>query len=158
MSIRLLSRIITPLGLSFTLLIGACEETKQSQCQRLITTIKEGTSLVQSNKGYQVVTSLKLAEDLEEVANKLENISLQDSKLQEFQNSFAGIFKSISQEVSKAGKALGASKVAKASKPGREKIRKARKDIKIALNTALKDGKESDRLEMEIDAYCKQIK
>ena len=158
MSVRRLSKTITPLSLGLALLVSGCEETKRSQCERLIKTIREGTSLVQSRKGYQVTTSLKLAKDLEKVANNLENLNLQDSKLQEFRSSFAGIFKSMSQEVNKAGKALGASKVAKASKPGREKIRKARQDIKLALNTASKYAKESDSLEIRINKYCKQIK
>ena len=156
MSVWRLSKIIFPLTLSLTLLVSACEETKKSQCQRLITTIKEGTSLVESNKGYQVTTSLQLAKDLEEVGNKLENLNLQDPKLTEFQSSFAQIFKSMSQEFDKAGRALGASKVAKASNPGRAKIRKARQDIKLALNTALKGAKQSDTLEMEVEKYCKQ--
>ena len=64
----------------------------------------------------------------------------------------------MSQEVDKAGKALGASKVAEASKSGRGKIRKARKDIKLALNTASKYAKQLDRLEIEIGNYCKQEK
>lgn len=157
MSVRRLSKTITPLSLSLALLVSACEETKKSQCQRLIKTVKEGTSLVQSKKGYQVTTSLKLAEDLEDVANKLESISLEDSKLQEFQNHFVGIFKSMSQEVEKAGKALGASKVAKASKSGRGRIRKARQDIRLALSTASKDAKRSDSLEMEVENYCNQV-
>ena len=157
MSVRCLFRIISPLSLSLALLVSGCEETKKSQCERLIKTIREGTSLVESRKGYQVTTSLELAKDLEEVAKKLEKLNLQDSKLQEFQSSFAGILKSMSQEVEKAGKALGASKVAKASKSGRERIRKARQDIRLALSTASKDAKRSDSLEMEVENYCNQV-
>ena len=157
MSVWPLSRIIAPLSLSLVLLVSGCEETKQSQCDRLVKTVKEGTSLIESKKGYQVTTSLKLAEDLEEVAKKLENLNLQDPKLQEFQNNFAQVFKSMSQEFDKAGKALGASKVAKASISGRNKIRKARQDIKLALNTALKGAKQSDSLEIQLDKHCKQI-
>ena len=158
MSIRILFKIITPLSLSLALLVGGCEETKKAQCQRLIQTIAEGTSLVQSKKGYQVVTSLQLAQDLDKAAEKLEKLNLEDRKLQEYKNSFAQIFKNMSQEVYKAGKALDASKVAEASKSGRGKIRKARTDIKLALNTALKYGKQSDKLEIEIGNYCQQEK
>lgn len=158
MSIRILFKIITPLSLSLTLLVGGCEETKKAQCQRLIQTIAEGTSLVQSNKGYQVITSLQLAQDLDKAAERLDKLNLEDPKLGEYKNSFAQIFKNMSQEVDKAAKALGASKVAEASKSGRGKIRKARKDIKLALNTASKYAKQSDRLEIEIGNYCKQEK
>lgn len=157
MSVWRLSKITAPLSLSLALLVSACEETKESQCQRLTTVIEEGTSLIESKKGYQVTTSLKLSEDLEEVAKKLENLNLQEPKLQEFQNSFAQIFKSMSQEFDKAGKALGSSKVAKASNSGRGKIRKAREDIKLALNAALKGAKQSDNLEIELEKYCNQV-
>jgi hypothetical protein len=148
--------VIAPLSLSLTLFITSCSENKVSQCQRLIKVVNAGTSLIDKNKGTQVITSIQLSKDLEFVTKSIRELNLKDPKLKEFQSGFVKIFQNLSQAIAKAGRALGATKTAEASIPGREKIQKARTEIDSALTTATTISKQSDKLVNEMNKYCSQ--
>ncbi len=151
-------RIIAPVSLSIALLITSCSETKTAQCQRLITVVNQGTSLIDTKKGQQVSTSLQLSKDLKNVTKSIQELNLKDPKLKEFETSFIKIFDHLSEAIAKASNALGDTKKAEASsKDGRGKIEQARKEIDSALTTAAKTaGKESDALGVELNKYCSQ--
>ncbi|MEM7556590.1 MAG: hypothetical protein AAF378_21320 [Cyanobacteria bacterium P01_A01_bin.84] len=158
MSVWLKYQFITCLGISVALLLSACNESKVSQCQRLIKAFNEGTSVVESKKGLQVTTSLNMAKDIQKASEKVKGINLEDEKLQGFQDKFVTIFDNLSNNVTQAAKALGATKQAEASQSGREKIRKARKDIEKSMNSAASGaGKQLDALALEMKEYCEKV-
>ncbi len=148
--------VIAPVSLSIALLITSCSENKVSQCQRLVRVVNAGTSLIDKNKGTQVITSIQLSKDLEFVTKSIKELNLTDPKLKEFQSSFAKIFQNLSQAIAVAGRALGATKTAQASESGRAKIQKARAEIDSALTTATTLGKQSDTLVNQMNKYCSQ--
>ncbi|MBN3958023.1 hypothetical protein [Nostoc sp. NMS8] len=149
--------VLAPVGLSIALFVTSCSENKVSQCQRLIRVVNAGTSLIDKNKGTQVITSIQLSKDLEFVTKSIGELKLTDPKLKEFQSGFVKIFQNLSQAIAIAGKALGATKTAEASASGREKIQKARADIDSTLTTAATTvGKQSDTLVNEMNKYCNQ--
>ncbi|MTJ07953.1 hypothetical protein [Anabaena sp. UHCC 0204] len=149
--------VIAPVSLSIALFISSCSESKISQCQRLITVVNEGTSLIDTKKGQQVSTSLQLSKDLKNVTKSIQELNLKDPELKEFELSFIKIFDKLSEAIAKASKALGDTKTAEASSDGRIKIEKARKEIDSALTTAAKTaGKESDALGVKLNSYCSQ--
>ncbi|MEH1974891.1 MAG: hypothetical protein V7L02_17095 [Nostoc sp.] len=149
--------VLAPVSLSIALLITSCSENKVSQCQRLIRVVNAGTSLIDKNKGTQVITSIQLSKDLEFVTKSIRELNLTDPKLKEFQSGFVKIFQNLSQAIAKAGKALGASKTAEASVSGRERIQKARAEIDLTLTTAATTvGKQSDTLVNQMNKYCSQ--
>ncbi|MEH2250359.1 hypothetical protein [Nostoc sp.] len=145
---------IAPVSLSIALFITSCTDNKVSQCQRLIRVVNTGTSLIDKNKGTQVITSIQLSKDLEFVTKSIRELNLTDPKLKEFQSGFVKIFENLSQAIAKAARALGATKTAEASVSGREKIQKARIEIDSALTTATTIGKQSDTLVNEMNKYC----
>lgn len=147
--------VIVPVSLSIALLVSSCTENKVSQCQRLIRVVNAGNSLIDKNKGTQVITSIQLSKDLEFVTKSIKELNLRDPKLKEFQSGFVKIFQSLSQSIAKAGRALGVTKTAEASASGREKIQKARTEIDSALTTATTLGKQSDTLVQQMNKYCK---
>jgi hypothetical protein len=149
--------VIAPVSLSIALLITSCSESKISQCQRLMTVVNQGTSLIDIKKGQQVSTSLKLSKDLKNVTKSIQELNLKDPKLQEFETKFIKVFDNLSAAIAKASQALGDTKTAEASLDGRVKIEKARKDIDSILTTAAKTaGKESDSLGLQLNKYCSQ--
>ncbi|MHC5599995.1 MAG: hypothetical protein ACYTXC_29395 [Nostoc sp.] len=148
--------VIAPVSLSIALFVSSCSENKVSQCQRLIRVVNTGTSLIDKNKGTQVITSIQLSKDLEFVTKSIGELKLTDPKLKEFQSGFVKIFQNLSQAIAKAGKALGATKTAEASVSGRERIQKARAEIDSSLTTATTLGKQSDTLVNEMNKYCSQ--
>ncbi|MEH2306386.1 hypothetical protein [Nostoc sp.] len=148
--------VIAPVSLSIALFVTSCSENKVSQCQRLIRVVNAGTSLIDNNKGRQVITSIQLSKDLEFVTKSIKELNLKDPKLKEFQSGFVNIFQNLSQAIAKAGRALGATKTAEASESGREKIQKARTEIDSALTTATTFGKQSDTLVNQMNKYCSQ--
>jgi hypothetical protein len=148
--------VLTPVTLSIALLITSCSENKASQCQQLIRVVNAGTSLIDKSKGTQVITSIQLSKDLEFVTKSIRELNLKDPKLKEFQGGFVKIFQNLSQAIGKAGKALGATKIADASTSGREKIQKARAEIDSALTTATTVGKQSDTLINQMNKYCSE--
>ena len=147
--------VIAPVALSIALLITSCSDSKTSQCQRLIKAVNHGTLLIDTKKGQQVSSSLKLSKDLKNVTQELEKLNLKDPKLKAFETSFIKIFDHLSQAIGKASKALGDTKTAEASSDGTIKIQKARKEIDSALTTAAKTGgKQSDTLGVQLNKYC----
>jgi transposase len=150
--------VIIPVGLSIALLLSGCDNSKVAQCDRLMKAVSEGNTLIDKNKGQQVTTSLKLATDLEAVTKSLKQMNLQDPQLKKFQDKFVKVFNTLSQQITKAGKALGSAKIAQASQSGREKIQKARADIDTALTSAATTAKQSDALEAEVKKYCSASK
>lgn len=148
--------VIAPVSLSIALLVTGCSESKVSQCQRLVKVVNEGTSLIDTNKGKQVTTSLQLSKDLETVNKSIGELKITDPKLQEFQSSFVKVFDHLSQAIAKAAKALGTAKTAEASPAGREKIQSARAEIDSALAAAKTTGKQSDGLSNQLNQYCSQ--
>jgi hypothetical protein len=99
---------------------------------------------------------LKLAQDLADVAKKIQKQNFKDPKLAEFQSNFVKVFVTVSENLTKAAQALGSSKLADASPSGREKIQKARDEIDTALKAAADAGKQSDILAGQINKYCSQ--
>ncbi|NMG05927.1 hypothetical protein [Brasilonema sp. UFV-L1] len=158
MSILRRYAVIVPISLSMALLVSACNDSKASQCQRLISLINKGSDLIDKNKGQQVTTSLQLSKDLEAVTKEIKELKLKNLKLQEFQSSFVNVFETFSQSIATAGKALGSAKTAKASVEGRARIQKARGDIDTALTTAADAAKQSDVLASEVNKYCSESK
>ncbi|MFQ4145434.1 hypothetical protein [Chlorogloeopsis sp. ULAP02] len=148
--------LIIPVSVSLVLFLTSCDDSKASQCQRLITAVNDGTSLLETNKGTQVITSLKLAQDLEAVAKNIGEKNFKDPKLQEFQTRFVKVFATLSQNINKAGKALGAAKLTEASSSGRDKLQKTRDEIDNALKVATIAAKQSDILAGEVNKYCSQ--
>ena len=149
--------LVAPLILSLALLMTGCGESKISQCQRLIKLVNQGTSLIENQKGLQVTTSLKLSKDLQTVTQSIQALELTDPELQKYQTSFSKIFDNLSQAIAKAGKALGATKNAKASNAGRTEIQNARQDIESVLTTAATTaGKQSDTFGNQLNKYCSQ--
>ncbi|MGD1872756.1 MAG: hypothetical protein ACFB02_06855 [Mastigocoleus sp.] len=158
MSVWFKNQFITFLSIGLAFLLAACSEGKVSQCQRLIKAFNEGTSAIESNKGLQVTTSLKMAKDIQEASNRVKGINLADEKLQGFQTKFVTIFDNLSNNITQAAKALGATKTAEASQTGRERIRKARKDIEESLSAAASGaGKQLDALAVEMKEYCDEV-
>lgn len=149
--------VIAPVSLSIALLITSCNENKASQCQRLIQAVNEGNSLIDKNKGQQVITSVQLSKDLVAVTKSIEELNLKDPKLKQFQSRFAKVFNNLSQAIATAANALGLAKTAEASELGREKLQAARTEIDTALTSAAKTaGKDSDKLVGELNKYCSQ--
>ena len=150
-------KIIAPISLTLSVFITSCSETKISQCQRLITTVNQGTSLIDNKKGQQVSTSLQLSKDLQNTTKKLQELKFKDPKLTEYQTKFVKMFDDLSKAVEKASKALADTKTAEASVPGRIKIENARKQIDTTLtNAANTAGKDLDNLGKELNTYCTQ--
>ncbi|MBG1264252.1 hypothetical protein [Nostoc commune] len=148
--------VLASVSLSIALFISSCSENKVSQCQRLIRVVNAGTSLIDKNKGTQVITSIQLSKDLEFVTKSIRELNLKDPKLKEFQSGFVKILKNLSQAIAIAGKALGATKTADTSASGREKIQKARAEIDSALTIATTLGQQSDKLINQMNKYCSQ--
>lgn len=105
MSVLFKNTVIAPVSLSIALFVTSCSENKVSQCQRLIRVVNAGTSLIDNNKGRQVITSIQLSKDLEFVTKSIKELNLKDPKLKEFQSGFVNIFQNLSQAIAKAGRA-----------------------------------------------------
>ena len=146
--------IILPVSLSIAFLVTACNDSKAAQCGRLIKVVNKGTDLIDNNKGQQVITSLKLAQDLEAVTKEIKDLKLKDSKLKEFQDRFMNVFETFSQSISKAALALNSAKTAKASSDGRVTIEKARGEIDTALTTATTAAQQSDAIASLVNKHC----
>ncbi|MCJ8280735.1 MAG: hypothetical protein MJK14_12785 [Rivularia sp. ALOHA_DT_140] len=149
-------KLIASINLTLALLITACNESKQAQCQRLIKAVNEGTSLIEKNKGSQVTLSLGLAKDLGDISKKIERQNFKDPKVQEFKNQYVKHFEAKSKNIDSAAKALGSAKTAEVSSKGRDQVRQAKKDIETSLKQVKNAAKESDTLAKELNEYCSQ--
>jgi hypothetical protein len=147
--------VIVPMSLTIALLMTSCDNSKTSQCQRLITVVNQGTSLIDQNKGTQVTTSLQLSQDLQNITKSIEELRLTDPKLQKFKGSFAKIFNNLSQAIAQSASALSTAKTAKTSTADKVKIQQAKIKINSTLTAAAKtSGKESDNVSQQLNRYC----
>lgn len=147
--------VIASVSLSTVLLLSSCED-KVTQCQQLIQVVNAGNSLIDQNKGEQVITSWQLSQDLQVMTTSLKELNLSDPKLKEFKRGFAIIFDDLSQAIAKASQALGAAKNTQPSADGREKLQEARTQIDTSLTSAANAGKKFDALATELNQYCGQ--
>lgn len=147
--------VIAPVSLSIALLLSSCED-QITQCQRLIQVVNAGNSLIDQNKGEQVITSLQLSRDLQVITKSLKELNLTDPNLKEFQRNFASIFENLGQAIATASEALSVAKSAEASAAGREKLQKARTEIDKSFTSAESAGKKSDALAEDLNKYCGQ--
>ena len=147
--------VIAPVSLSIALLVSSCED-QVTQCQRLIQVVNAGNSLIEQNKGEQVITSLQLSRDLQAITKSLEGLNLTDPNLKEFKRNFARIFENMSEAIAQASLALGAAKSAETSPAGRETLEKARNEIDTSLTSAQSAGKQSDILAEDLNKYCRR--
>lgn len=149
-------KVMIPASLTIALLLSGCVEDKTTQCQRLIQVVNAGNTLIEQNKGQQVTTSLQLSKDLEAITISLKELNLSDPNLKDIQSGFIKVFQNLSQAIAKASKALSTGKALEASSTGKEKFRKAKAEIDTVLTNAAKTtGKESDKLVVELNKYCK---
>jgi chromosome segregation ATPase len=151
-------KFIVMVPVSLTLLMTSCSDSKVVQCQRLIKQVNEGIELIEKDKGSQVITSGKLAKELEDVTQKMRELNVKDPKLKDYQNNFVKVFESLSQNIAKASKALASAKTAQASVEGRNTIQKAREEIDTSLKKASDIAKQSDSAASELKKYCSQAK
>lgn len=149
--------VIGLMGLFISLAIAGCSETKAAQCEKFIQEVNRGTSLLEKNKGSQVTTSLQLSKDLGEISKSIQGLNFQDETLKEYQTQFTKIFSTFSENIEKAGKALGAAKNAQADPTGRNQVKQSRSDIDAAFKVVEKAAKESDQLANKLNKYCSQV-
>jgi chromosome segregation ATPase len=151
-------KFIVMVPVSLTLLMTSCSDSKVVQCQRLIKQVDDGIQLIEKDKGSQVITSGKLAKELEDVTQKVRELNIKDPKLKDYQNNFVKVFENLSQNIGKASKALASAKTAQASVEGRNKIQKAKEEIEASLQKASDIAKQSDSAASELKKYCIQVK
>ena len=151
MSVSRKNIIIACVSLSLVFLATACNDSKTSQCERLIKTVNKGSDLIGDNKAKQVTTSLQLAEVLETITKEIKDLKLQDTRLKEFQIQFVNTFETLSKLFAQAAKAFNSEKTAPA---GSVMIEKARGDIDSALTKASTTGKQSDAMASQMNKYC----
>ncbi|AFZ03162.1 hypothetical protein [Calothrix sp. PCC 6303] len=149
-------KFILIIPVSFIFLITSCNDSKVTQCERLIRQVNAGTTLLEKNKGSQVTTSRKLAQDLQDVTKKTEELNFQDPKLKDYQTKFITVFGTLSQNIAKASKALGSAKTAQPSVDGRATIQKAKDEIDSSLQKASVAAKQADSMATELNKYCSQ--
>ncbi|TAE57500.1 MAG: hypothetical protein EAZ76_12555 [Nostocales cyanobacterium] len=154
---KFINPVIATISVSIALFVASCGDSKTSQCNRLITAVNQGNSLIENNKGKQVTTSLQLSQDLKNITQSIQKLKLNDPELQKYQTNFVNVFDQLSQAIATAGKALGETKNAEDSNTGRQKIYSARKDIETTLTSAAKTaGQKSDNFGNQLNQYCSQ--
>ncbi|MDF5723774.1 MAG: hypothetical protein PUP91_25585 [Rhizonema sp. PD37] len=150
--------IIAPVCLSITFMVTACNQSKISQCQQLIAVVNKGSELIDNNKGKKVTTSLQLVKDLEATTKDIKELDIKDPKLKEFQNSYANVFETFTQAISKAAQALNSTNtVNQEARHASEQIQKDRENIDASLTqVGATAGKQSDTLASQLNQYCRQ--
>ena len=148
--------VIVSVSASIAVLVSGCSNSKVSQCQRLISVVNEGSSLVEDNKGKEAATTFQLAQDLENVTQAIAQINLEDTKLKYFQNRFVQVFETLSQAISQAGKALEIANKVEVSPAARVKLDKAKAEIETSFKAASVAAKQADVLAGEVNRYCNQ--
>ncbi len=148
--------VIFPFCISIAFLLASCNQSKQSQCQRLIELVNKQNELVQKNKGTKADTTLQLATDLDKVTKEMAETKFGDPQLAGFQSRLVQSSQTISQEIAKAGNALSSATTAEVTPAGRTKVESAKKDIEAALKKATVAANQSDDIAQELNQYCKK--
>jgi hypothetical protein len=135
-------------------LVSGCSQSKVSQCQQLLEVVSQGSVMIDKSKGFQVSTSLKLAQDLGNTSKSIKKLHLTDPQLQKFQSDLGQNFAGLSHYIGKAAKSLSEVKKTSNSPSGQEKMRYAKRGIESSLTTAEAAGKQLDILGNKLNKYC----
>jgi len=136
------------------LLMAGCGNQKAQECNKLITAINQGHSLVSNFKGKDAPAASKLAQDLDKVIKQLETLELKDKKLQAFQKQFSNIYSNLSAAFYNTSQALRSAAVARTKPGGMEQLQKAKQQVEAAGKVAEESAKRADLLGEEINKYC----
>ncbi|MCT7950308.1 hypothetical protein NG798_10955 [Ancylothrix sp. C2] len=135
------------------LLMAGCGNQKADECNKLITGINQGHSLVSNFKGKDAPAANQLAQDLDKVIKQLENLDLKDKKLKDFQKQFSEIYKNLSAAFRNTAQALRSAKAA-SSPGGIEQVQTAKQQVEAAGEVAEESAEKADQLGKEINKYC----
>ncbi len=153
--------MITPVKIAIAFLVagGAFwvavgNQSKVSQCHRLILLVNQENYLIAQKQGKQTATTNQLVRNLDGVNQKLAAVNLRDQELKGFKNRFFKGFQALSQALGNAGKALDSARIAKFTPAGRAKVVKAKLKIQLEGKAALNAATQHELLAGEINQYC----
>lgn len=146
--------LIFEMTIIVALLMAGCGNQKAQECNKLITGINQGHSLVSNFKGKDAPSASKLAQDLDKVIKQLENLELKDKKLQAFQKQFTNIYTNLSAAFYNTSQALRSASAARTKPGGIEQLQKAKQQVEAAGKVAEESAKRADLLGEEINKYC----
>jgi DNA repair ATPase RecN len=136
------------------LLMAGCSNQKAVECEKLITGINQGHTLVSNFKGKDAPAASKLANELDTVIKQLENLELKDKQLKHFQQQFSEIYKNLSAAFRNTAQALRKASAAGSSLGAIEQLQNAKKQVEAAGKVAEESAQKADQLGKEINKYC----
>lgn len=147
MNINRLFRLNTLLLLIFNLSLGiilmGCAETRAAQCQKIFKIAEKATAkteeLTQNGQEIDKSAWLLAADEIEDSAIEMENLTVNDENLQQYQAGFVQVYRDYAAATREIVKVLDSRDII-AAKAAQEKVRRA--------------GKMERELGQEINAYC----
>lgn len=135
--------------------IAGCGGSREVQCIRLLEVIDRGTDLVGTqNSQYDAATTQKLSQELNGVADELEELYLTKGKLKKIRRGFSEVFRNLSLTLDQMGQALAAAEATPISVEGRTQLQQAIDKVKQVSEPGSQISEEAKSLTAEMKKYC----
>jgi hypothetical protein len=155
---RKLGLIMLPIGGFILITMYLFSSSKNSECHQILNIVSQSNSLINANKDKNdAITTNKLAKDLKDIANTMENREIKDATLKQLNSRQAQTLKELSQALGQMGTILITIKDIKPSFAARQQLNRAKVQIVEAGQAAEKMAEQQDLIHKEILSYC-QVK
>ena len=133
--------------------IAGCGGSREVQCIRLLEVIDRGTDLMTTSQ-YNAATTNKLAQELNSVAEELDDLYLTKGKLKRIRRGFSEVFRNLSVTLDEMGQALAAGEKTPISVEGRTQLQDAIDKVKQVSEPGSQISEEAKSLTADLKKYC----
>lgn len=144
------------LGLGGSWAIAAVQDSQRTrhQCQQMVDRVNQGYAQTLAFQGTDAIALNRLAEQLNAIANSLQQLDIDHRALRRTQQQFVQGYRDLSQGYQGIVRALDAADRAPKTETGLQQVRQAQAQVKDAGAAAQEAARQIDRLARDLNQLC----
>ena len=149
-------RVVTLLTLAALVTsLAGCAGSRKVQCRKLIEAIDRGNiAIAAQNNRDSGATTLRLAQELNVVADRMEELYLTNGKLKKIRRGFAEVFRELATALNEMGQALEAGEKSPVSVEGRTELVKAIEKVNEVGQRTRPIAEKAETLMADMTKHC----
>jgi hypothetical protein len=146
-------RVVT--FLTVAVVIVGCAGNRQDQCRKLMEVVDQGNlAIAVPNNQDNAATTLRLAQELNLVADQMQKLYLTKGKLKKIRFGFTEVFREFAVVLNEMGQALEAGEKTPISLEGRAELAKSIEKVNQISQRTNPISQKAEKLMAEMTKYC----
>ncbi len=134
--------------------LTACAGSRKTQCRKLIEVVDQGNIAIATQDNSNGATTLRLAQELNLVADQMEELYLTKGRLKKIRVGFTEVFREFAIALNEMGQALEAGEKSPISVEGRTELVKAIEKVNQVSQKTSPIGEKAETLMADMTKYC----